>query len=276
MKYDLIIVGGGAAGFAAATKANELEADTLMVNNSVVGIGGTCVNVGCLPTKHLLHVAEVIHRARVWLSTSLSFDFKTIIEEKDRLIEKLRKEKYEKVLRDLTYVDFIEGNARFISRTEIQVNGEVYTAKKFIIATGSSTFIPPVEGIENVDYLTNIEALKLRELPESMIILGGGALGIEFAQMFSRFGTQVMLLQRGERIAKREEPELAKLLQGYLEEEGVEIITGARVKRVSQQGRDKVVSVVVEGEEKTFRAEHLLIATGRRPNTSNLGWKSLG
>lgn len=209
-RFDLIILGGGAAGFGAAMKANELKAKTLMINNNTVGIGGTCVNVGCLPTKHLLHVGEVIHRGKAnnlkGLNTSVSFDFKRIMEEKNKLIDRLRDEKYEKVLNGLFHVKFIEGNARFISKSEIQVNGKIYNAAKFIIATGSSTFIPSIEGIDTVDYLTNIEALQLKELPESMIILGGGPLGVEFAQMFSRFGTRVCLLQRSERIVPREEP----------------------------------------------------------------------
>jgi len=216
-QFKLIVLGGGAAGFAAAMKANELRGKTLMVNNAAVGIGGTCVNVGCLPTKHLLYVGETIQRMKIsnfkGLNAAISLDFKTVIEEKNRLVERLRDEKYEKVLVGLSHVEFIQGNAKFLSNTEIQINEKIYQADKFVIATGSSTFIPLIEGIDRVDYLTNIEALHLKELPRSMIILGGGPLGIEFAQMFSRFGTKVYLLQKRERIVPREEPELAALLQ---------------------------------------------------------------
>lgn len=279
-QFDLIILGGGAAGFAAAMKANELEAKTLMVNNTVVGIGVTCVNVGCLPTKHLLYVGEIIYKMKTHslegLNASASFDFRTIIKEKDKLVEKFRKEKYESVLREFSSVEYVEGNAKLVSKTEVQVNGEVYNTNKFIIATGSTTSVPPIEGINEVDYLTNIEALQLKELPNSLIVLGGGPLGVEFAQMFSRFGSKVCLLERVDRIVQREEPDLTYLLQGYLQEEGIEICTGAEIKRVRQEGKEKIVKAVVDGKEKLYRGEQLLVATGRRPNTSNLGLEKLG
>lgn len=278
--YKLIILGGGAAGFAAAIRANEFQVKTLMVNNKTVGTGGTCVNAGCLPTKHLLHVARVIHDANTdnlkGLNASASFDFKTIIEEKDKLIERLRQEKYEKVLISLTHVEFIEGDARFLSQSEIQIGREIYKADKFVLATGSSTFIPQIEGIDSIDYLTNIEALKLKEFPSSVIILGGGPLGIEFAQMFSRFGTEVHLLQRSGRIVPREEPELSGLLQKYLQDEGIEIRTDAEIKSIKEKGEEKIVNAVFGEKEESFRGEKLLMATGRRPNTSNLGLESLG
>lgn len=159
---------------------------------------------------------------------------------------------------------------------EIQVSGETYKATKIIISTGSSTFIPSIEGVDKVDYLTNIEALRLKKLPESMIILGGGPLGVEFAQMFSRFGTKVCLLQRSERIVPREEPELSSLLQRYLQDEGIEIWTRVGIKSVGQEGKEIIVKTEVEGKEKKFKGERLLVATGRRPNTSNLGLEKSG
>jgi len=279
-EFDLIIVGGGAAGFAAAMNANELQAKTLMVNDSAVGIGGTCVNVGCLPTKHLLHVADVIRKTKAHdlsgLDTSVSFDFRTIMEAKDSLIEQLRGEKYEKVLRALPFVEFIEGDAEFVTGAEIRIGGESYKADKFVVATGSSALVPPIQGIDEIGYLTNIEALQLKELPESMIVLGGGPLGVEFAQLFSRFGTTVYVLEWFDRLVPREEPELGILLKGYLEDEGIEAFTGVEAKGVRQQGKERVVNAVVSGGERVYRAEQLLIATGRRPNTSGLGFEKLG
>lgn len=278
--FDLIILGGGAAGFGAAMKAADLKARTLMINDSAVGIGGTCVNVGCLPTKHLLHVAEAIHTGKSnpikGLKTCVSFDFTAIMQEKDRLIGRLRDEKYQKVLEGLSGVEFIEGRARFLSPSEVQVNHKKYSAPKFIIATGSSTFIPLVEGIKDVDHLTNIEALRLKERPESMIILGGGPLGVEFAQMFLRFGSRISLLQSRERIVPREEPELSDLLHRYLQEEGIEICTEVDARSVRQEGGEKVVTALADGKEKKFKGEKLLIATGRLPNTAGLGLERLG
>lgn len=279
-KFDLIIIGGGAAGFAAAMKANDLKARTLLVNNNTVGIGGTCVNVGCLPTKHLLYIAEFIQRIKehrfIGLDSSVSFDFRTVIDEKNKLVEKLRNEKYEKVLNSLSYVDFAEGNARFTSKTTVQVDNKTYESNKFIIATGSSANILPIKGMDKAEYLTNIEALQLKETPKSMIILGGRALALEFAQMFSRFGTEVTILQRSERIIPTEEPELADLLQQYLSDEAIEIHTKVKLKSIRQKGNEKIVKAIVDGEENKFKAEQILMALGRRPNTSNVGVEEIG
>ncbi len=279
-EYDLIILGGGAAGFAAAMTANEFKTKTLMVNNNSVGIGGTCVNVGCLPTKHLLYIGEIIHMIKEsnfnGLDSSVSFDFKTLIDEKNKLIDKYRYEKYDKVLSVLSHVEFIVGNAKFVSDSQIKVNNDTYEANKFIIATGSSSQILPIKGIDKVDYLTNIEALQLKELPKSMIILGGRALALEFAQMYSRFGTKVCLLQRSETIIPTEEPELANLLMQYLRDEGIEICTKVKIQNIHQEGNEKIVKAIVDGEDREFKAEQILMATGRRPNTSDMGLEKMG
>ncbi|MHA1145918.1 MAG: mercury(II) reductase [Candidatus Helarchaeota archaeon] len=278
-QFDLIIIGGGAAGFSAAIKANDSIAKSLFINNSDVGIGGTCVNVGCLPTKHLLHVSKLIHDARSndfgGLTTSASFDFKTIFEKKDELVNVLRAEKYEKVLSNLNNVSFINGNAQFMSKNEVIVNGEVYEADKFIIATGSSTIIPPIEGIEKINFLTNKEILSLNKRPNSLIVLGGGPLGVEFAQMFSRFGTKIYLLQRADRIITRAEDILTKLLAEYLQDEGIEIHTNLDVRRIKTIDGKINVEFEIGGQTESVQGEQLLVATGRRPNTENLGLENL-
>lgn len=277
--YDLIIVGGGTAGFAAALTANKLQARTLMVNDNAVGFSGTCVNVGCVPTKHLLYVGELIYKIKKHnfegLTSSIAFDFPTVMEEKDKLVETLRS-KDQMTFEGYSHVHSVAGTAIFISKAEIQVAGDRFTADRFIIATGSSTNIPLIKGLSKVKYLTNVEALQLKKLPSSMIIIGGGALGVEFAQMFSRFGTKVYVLQRADRIVPREESELAHLLMLYLQDEGIEIYTKADVNSVEQEGSEKVVTAIIDGKEHSWRAEELLIATGRRPNTANLGLEKLG
>ncbi|MHA1382637.1 MAG: mercury(II) reductase [Candidatus Helarchaeota archaeon] len=278
-QHELIILGGGAAGFSAATKANELNVKTLLINNDFIGIGGTCVNVGCLPTKHLLYISKLIHYAKYnnfdGLKISTSFNFKTIFEKKDELVTKLRTEKYEKVLNQLENVTFIEGNAKFVSKNEINTNKESYKANKFIIATGSSTIIPPIDGINSVDYLTNKEILNLKELPESMIVIGGGPLGVEFSQMFSRFGTKIYLLQRADRIIRKAEDILSKLLQEYLQAEGIDIHTNADVKKISKKNNKITAEFEIDRETKVVEADQLLVAAGRKPNTSNLGLEYL-
>ncbi|MFQ6124481.1 MAG: mercury(II) reductase [Candidatus Heimdallarchaeota archaeon] len=277
-EFDVIILGGGAAAFGAAMKADELGAKTAMIEQGT--LGGTCVNVGCLPTKHLLHVAERVHSTNhhlvVGLTSKASIQFQTIMEEKDNLVTQMREEKYEQVLANLPNVTLIQGYARFVSRNAVEVNGETYQAERFIIATGSSTFIPPIKGIEETNYLTNIEALSLKRRPASMIVLGGGPLGVEFAQMYARFGTQVCMLQKAARLVPREEPELSRLLQHYLETEGIEIYTSVDVQATYKEDQEVVVTAIVDGETRVYRAEALLVATGRRPNTSGYGLELTG
>ncbi len=273
--YELIIIGGGAAGFSAALKADELGVKTLMINDNALGLGGTCVNVGCVPTKHLLHVTKLIHHARnnsfKGLKFSIEHDFKKIIEEKNEIVESLRREKYENLIDEMENVDLIEGRARFISETTVKVNGKIYESKKFIVSTGSSTFIPPFEGIREVNFLTHVDALSLKEQPESMIVLGGGAVAAELSQIFNRLGTEVTVLQRSARILKKFEPELARQLQGYLKDDGVRIVVNTSIKKIFNEGKDVVVKAEVNGKEKVFKARSLLVATGRRGNTDNLG-----
>ncbi len=273
-RYDLIVIGGGAAGFAAVMEADEIGAKTLMINDNTVGLGGTCVNVGCVPSKYLLHISKIMHDSQrnslYEIKSEVSFDFKTIMKEKDSLVDELKNEKYEKVLGNLKNVEFVRGKAEFISKAEIKVADNIYTAPGFIIATGSSTFIPSIKGIDEVNYMTNIETLNLKKLPKSMIVIGGGALGLEFSQIFSRFGTKVYVLEAKKRIVPNAEPELSILLKKYLKEEGIEIMTNARVIEVSKDHENVVVNVILDDKEKTITAERLLLAVGRKANTSSL------
>jgi len=204
-----------------------------------------------------------------------SLEFNRVIEQKNQIVRGLRKEKYSDVLRSLPSTKLFRGEARFVSRTRVKVDGINVDGRKFIVATGSSPRIPSIPGIENVSYLTNAEALGLRKQPASMIVLGGRALGLEFAQMFSRLGTKVTLLQRSERIIPEEEPEVSEALHQYLEDEGVEIKTGVQVKRVYQSQGEKVVVAKVGGRELEVRGDDLLLATGRDPNTSGLGLETV-
>ncbi|WP_367883902.1 FAD-dependent oxidoreductase [Thermococcus peptonophilus] len=178
--YDFLVIGGGAAGFAAALKADELGVRTLMVNRGGP-IGGTCVNVGCVPTKYLLTALELKRRTLVNHYSGLSFtlgefDFEKLLGGKDELVTKLRKEKYERVLESLENVDYINGSARFISNCEIAVNGEKIRFKKALIATGAKPRILAIDSVEEVEdrILTHIEALELKRVPDSVVIIGGG------------------------------------------------------------------------------------------------------
>jgi mercuric reductase len=279
-KYELIIVGGGATAFSAAIKASNHGVKTLMIERAA--LGGTCVNVGCVPSKNLLGAGEILHSAKNppyhFVSPCESgFDFQKTIAAKDNLVKTLRKQKYHDVLSSLENVELIQGSASFVAPRKVKVDGKVLEANKFIIAAGSSPSVPRFKGIENVDYLTNNEALSLKDKPSSMMVIGGRALGLEFAQMYARFGTKVTLLQRSDRIIPEHEPEISDGLHNYLTEEEIEIITGVNVEELYQKGNSKFVTASVNGKKtQTFEAEQLLMATGRKPNTADLHLENAG
>ncbi len=276
--FDLVILGSGSAAFAAAIKAADHGAKTAMIERST--LGGTCVNVGCVPSKNLLRAGELryydSHREfPVIRPGRTTLEFNRIIEQKNQIVRGLRKEKYSDVLKSLLSAKLFRGNARFVSKTRVKVDGINVDGRKFIVATGSSPRVPNIPGIENVDYLTNVEALSLRNKPASMVVLGGRALGLEFAQMYSHMGTNATVLQRSDRIIPEEEPEISEALRQYLENEGIEIKTGVKVKRVYQIQAEKVVVATARGREFEARADELLLATGRDPNTNLLGLETV-
>lgn len=290
-EYKLIIIGGGAAAFSAAIKAELEGVKTAMIERGT--LGGTCVNVGCVPSKNLLGIGEKIISAQKPNYAALTacnpiFDFTKAILDKDNLVKGLRQNKYSDLLSSFSNVEFLEGEASFISNRKIRINRDKHydnnnsteriflESDKFIIATGSSPHIPSFRGIENVDYLTNVEALSLKEKPSSVIIIGGRALGLEFAQMFSRYGIKVTLLQRSERIIPEHEPEISTTLQNYLIDEGIDIFTNVEIIELRQTNKTKSVSIKYRGEIKNIEADSILIATGRNPNTKNLSLENAG
>jgi mercuric reductase len=283
-RYDLVILGQGSAAFAAAIKAEELGVKTALIGaNRTKGalLGGTCVNVGCVPSKNLLTVGLSYSEASREPFKAIEYgdtklDFKKVIEQKDALVRKFRREKYHDVLKSLEKVDYVSGEGAFVSRDEVKVGQRTIRGRKFLLATGARAKTPQVKGIERVSYITNEEALSLSRLPKSMIVVGGRALGLEFAQMYSHFGSKVTVLQRSERILPDLEPEISTELRRYLEEEGIRIHTRVQLKEVSQRGGVKAVTALIDGVTKRFEAEQLLFATGRAPNTERLGAEKAG
>ncbi len=278
--FDLIIIGGGAGAFAAAIKANELGSKTLMVNDGLP-LGGTCVNVGCIPSKNLLRVGEVLYYSQHHNFGGIKlrvdeFDFGKTIQEELDVVAAMRKEKYEDVLRNLPNVTFIEDRAKFISPTEIVANNQKYQGKKFVIATGSTANVPAIPGIKEAGHLTHIEALANKKQPKSLVIIGAGPLGLEFAQMFHHFGTKITVLQRGNTILPRVEPEIASTLQKYLSDEGIELYIEAETLSVRKEGSEKVVKAKIRGIEQEFKAEEILLAAGKTANTKDLNLQVAG
>ncbi|MBI1974427.1 MAG: mercury(II) reductase [Candidatus Zambryskibacteria bacterium] len=286
--FDLIIIGGGAGAFAAAIRANELKAKTALVNTGLP-LGGTCVNVGCVPSKTLLYAGEILHHAKHHDVPGIElevkrFDFQKVVQGELLLVEKLRQEKYEKVLKNLEYITAIEGKAKFVSQNEIEVThstnsgqaGEKLSAEKFIIATGSTAIIPFIENIREVGFITHIEALRLEKQPEELVIIGAGPLGLEFAQMFSRFGTKVTVLQRGDSIFPHSEKTLTDRLAEVLSKEGITIKTNVEVKGVRKENGKKVILYTINGTQEETAADEILLAAGKTPNTQGLGLDIVG
>jgi mercuric reductase len=281
--YELVILGQGSAAFAAAIKAEELGVKTALVGkNRTRGalLGGTCVNVGCVPSKNLLSAGTSY---RAFFDDPLAIrrvktkpDFAKAMAEKDALVGRFRKRRYSDVLEGLRNVDFVPGEGRFISSDEVKVGRDKIKGSKFLIATGARAGVPDVKGVDGIDYLTNEEALSLRRLPRSMIVVGGRALGLEFAQMYAHFGTKMTLLQRSDRILPDHEPEISSGLRKYLEDEGIRIHVGVRLKDVSQKGGMKLITAIVGRRTRRFTAEQVLFATGRTPNTDRLDVERAG
>jgi mercuric reductase len=244
---DLVIIGYGAAGFASLIEANELGIKPVLIGYGP--IGGTCVNVGCVPSKRLLHLGEK------------GGDFFSSFEDTRQFVRKARKEKYEDVL-SYYDVELIEGKAHFISPHEVKVGDKVIEGKKFIIATGSSPFIPEIPGLKDLGYWTNVEALNPDRKISSLVIIGGRAEALEFSQMYRNFGVEVAILQRSKTLIPDWEPEISLEIQRVLEGEGIYVITDVKVKEVKKGESGKLV-ITNMGD---IEADEILMATGRKPN----------
>ena len=275
--YDLAVIGAGSAGFSAAITAAELGARVALVGYGT--IGGTCVNIGCVPSKTLIRAAEAIHQA----NTAHRFggieaaagvaNWSALMTRKTELVDELRQAKYEDLLPQYEKITYLTGKAKPVDGG-IAVNGAFISAKKTILATGSSPALPPIPGIEATAYLTSTSALELETLPKSMIVIGGGVIGCELGQMFSRFGVKVTLICRS-RLLPAQEPEISKTLQTCLAREGINVITGASYNSIRQTDE---IELSYEHEEKPhiLKAARLLVTTGRKPNTAGMELQSMG
>lgn len=279
-RKHLAIIGGGSAAFAAAIRAREHDARVTIVNDGLP-MGGTCVNVGCVPSKTLLRAAATFHGANAIPFAGIRgsaqlLDFAAVRAQKDALVTDLRQAKYLDIVASDPNVRLIEGRARFVSADTVEVGDEKIRADRFLIATGVRPFIPDVPGLAQTPYLTNESAFMLDRLPESMIVLGGRYIALELAQMFARFGTQVTILQRSRRILPDQMPDVSHEIDRLLAGEGINIVTGVKLTSVRGSADRAEVEAQVDGISRLFIAERVLVATGRRPNTDDLGTEAAG
>lgn len=278
-RYDLLVIGAGSAAFAAAITAREQGASVAIVNGGT--LGGTCVNVGCIPSKNLIRAAEIAALAQQNPYPGLEVtarvtDFAALIGQKDEVVKRLRKKKYEDLL-DVHGIALIEGRARFRTAHEVEVGGRRVAGDAILIATGSRAWAPPIPGLDEVEWLDSTRALDLEELPRRLTVIGGGYIACELGQMFHRFGSEVTFLKRRPGLLTGDhEPEIGRALQGYFEAEGIGVRTGLDIRQVRQEGADVVVTILQDGEEEEIRADRLLVAAGRVGNTEALELEAVG
>ncbi len=279
--YDLLVIGGGSAGFAAAIRGAELGVRVGLVNDGAIGLGGTCVNIGCVPSKTLIRTAEAWHKAGHHPFTGVQtqqvrLDWRDVIGQKDALVAELRQAKYSDVLAAYPEITLIEGHAHFNGDGTVTVGDRKLHAGKYVITTGAHPRLPDLPGADRVDVLTSTTAMALPEQPSSLLVLGGRFIALELGQTFARFGTAVTVLQRSSRIIPQREPEIGDALRGYLEDEGITIVTGVKLLELRTDGDEKIVVAEVKGEIREFRGEQVLSALGHIPNTAGLGLQAAG
>src|SRR2546427_240848 len=279
-EFDLLVVGGGSAGFAAAIKGADLGARVAMVEGGT--LGGTCVNVGCVPSKTLIRAAEAQHRRvqhgfRGIPATDGQPDWPTVRAEKDALVAELRQTKYWNVLRAYPAITLLQEGATFISGLEVRLaSGRTLTTGKIVVTTGASPCAPPIPGLAEAGYLDNASAMALERLPESLIVIGGSSVGLELAQLFARLGVRVTILEALPRVLPAEDADIGNALGDYLRSEGLEVHTDIQIHGVSRASDGYAVQFRAGREERTARASQLLVATGRRANTAGFGLEQIG
>jgi mercuric reductase len=284
-RFDLVILGSGSTAFAASLKAAELGKTAAMTESRT--LGGTCVNRGCLPSKNLIEAARIYWEAQHPRfpglgGKKLDLDFKELIRGKDEVIRGYRDRKYESIVGDSDKIRVFQGHAALVDPHAIQIDGTRLIGDQILVATGSRPTVPRIAGLETVPYLTSDlltsdEPMELWDQPRSLVVVGGGYIGLELAQAFQRLGTQVTVLQRSDRILSDYEPEVSIAVEQALRDEGVDIRTGLGIVGVRKD--DDGVCVVVEGatvRRGEVHAERLLVATGRAPNTDDIGLDKAG
>ena len=278
MKYDAIVIGSGQAGVPLSFRLADIGWQVALIEKSY--IGGTCINTGCTPTKTMVHRAQVAYyagNAARWgvRASDVSADLAAIVAQKNKVVHTFRDGR-EKQMKRRPNLHFHSGQARFVDVHQVRVGETLLESEKIFINTGGRARDPGIPGLDTVPYLTNENIMDLTVLPEHLIVLGGGYIGLEFGQMFARFGSRVTIIQSAARIVPREDSDVAEELQKALEEEGLTFLLSAHATRVEQEGGTINVSVDRTSGPSIVSGSHLLVATGRRPNTDDLGLEKAG
>jgi pyruvate/2-oxoglutarate dehydrogenase complex dihydrolipoamide dehydrogenase (E3) component len=243
--------------------------------------GGTCVNTGCTPTKTLVASAYVAHVARrasdygVRIEGSVSVDMKEVMARKNAVVAAFRNG-VERSLKALQGCTVYEGHGRFVAEKKVAVNGSELAADQIFINVGARAAIPPIAGLDQVPFLTNSSMMEIDFLPSHLVILGGSYVGLEFAQVYRRFGSEVTVIELGPRLISREDQDVSQAIAGFLREEGIDVRVDSKVIGVEKQENSITVKIESAGRVLQIAGTHMLIATGRRPNTDDLGLDKAG
>ena len=277
--YDAVIIGTGQAGPPLAMRLAGAGMTVAIVERGLVG--GTCVNTGCTPTKALVASAHVAHMARraaeygIAIDGSVSVDMKRVKARKDAIVEHSRRG-LTASLGQTAHCTLLEGHARFLSPREVGVGDSVLKAERFFINVGARAVVPAIPGLDQVAYMTSTTIMDLDILPRHLVILGGGAVALEFGQMYRRFGSAVTLVERGPRLIEHEDGDVSQAIQGILEHEDIAVRLGTTCTGVAMRGDDIVVAIKGPDGAAVVDGSHLLLAVGRRPNTDDLGLDGAG
>lgn len=278
-RYDLAVIGGGPGGYVAAIRASQYGLKVAVIEEKEMG--GTCLNRGCIPTKSLLHSAEVFNTVKSCFEFGVSvenpsFDYKKMAHKKDAVVKQLRSGV--EYLVKSSGATIINGRALIKDKNTIEVTGEkirTITADKIIIATGSKPLKPPIPGIDSQKVLTSDEVLNLRTCPDSVVIIGGGVIGVEFATIFNSLGKSVTIIEMLENILPGIDTEISGLMRKSLEKKGVKIFTGAKVTSISSAAKAACV-FEQDGKEQRSEGDIVIVAIGRKPNTEGIGLENIG
>lgn len=271
--YDLLVLGGGMAGLPMSIKSAYKGLDTALVEQDL--LGGTCLNRGCIPTKTMIRsseVANLINRAQEFginLDGDAETNMEAVVERQHHVVDSIRSGSYENV-ENTDNLELIEGHGTFESPTEIAVGDRVIRAEKIVINTGARPAKPPIDGLDEVKALDSTTALELTEIPDDLVVIGGGYVGCEYAQMYARFGADVTVFQRSDRLLPGEEPDVSRVIEVVFESEDIDVHTGTSAEQLEQGNNRIEVTARGNGETMTVDASEVLIATGRQPNTDTL------
>jgi pyruvate/2-oxoglutarate dehydrogenase complex dihydrolipoamide dehydrogenase (E3) component len=278
-RFDAIIIGTGQSGPALAARMTGEGMKTAIIERKL--FGGTCVNVGCIPTKTLVASARAAYMARrgahfgVTIDGSINVDMKKVKARKDRVVQQSN-QGVTNWLKGMENLTVYEGHGDLQSPTSVRVNGELLEADKIVLNVGARPFVPDMPGVSAVDCLTSSSVMEVDFLPEHLIIIGGSYIGLEFAQMYRRFGSRVTVVEMGDRLIARDDEDVSAEVKSILEAEGVEVRLNAACIALAKRGDEVIVTADCEPGAQEIVGSHVLLAVGRRPNTDDLGLDNAG